>query len=88
MTLKVAIPVLPEKTEWKLNGQMLTLTLPLSETISNLKAKLQDETNMAPAKQKLFYDVSFEVVWCHKYFMSSAFRECFSKIPTLWLITT
>lgn len=57
--MKVAIPVVPEKAEWKLNGQMLTLTLPLSETISNLKAKLQDETNMPPAKQKLFYDVSF-----------------------------
>lgn len=60
VTLKVAIPVLPEKAEWKLNGQVLTLTLPLTETISSLKAKLQDETNMPPAKQKLFYDVSMQ----------------------------
>lgn len=59
MTLKVNIPVQPEKSEWKLNGQTLTYTLPLAECISILKAKIQDETNMPPAKQKLFYDVRF-----------------------------
>lgn len=37
---------------------MLTFTLPLTDTISNLKAKVQEDTNMPPAKQKLFYDVS------------------------------
>lgn len=54
------LPVQPDKSEWKLNGQTLTYTLPLAESISNLKAKIQDETNMPPAKQKLFYDVSFK----------------------------
>lgn len=50
--------MLPEKAEWKLAGQTLAFTLPLSESISSLKAKIQEETNMPPAKQKLFYDVS------------------------------
>lgn len=49
----------PEKPEWKLNGQTLTLTFPLSETIANVKSKVQDELTMPPAKQKLFYDVHF-----------------------------
>lgn len=50
--------MVPDKPEWKLSGQMVSFTLPLSETVANLKAKLQEETNMAPAKQKLFFDVS------------------------------
>lgn len=58
MSIKVSIPVAPEKSEWKLNGQVMALTLPLGESVSNLKVKIQEETGMAPAKQKLFYDVS------------------------------
>lgn len=49
---------MPEKTEWKLNGQVLTYTLPFGESVSNLKAKIQEEINMPPAKQKLFFDAS------------------------------
>lgn len=59
VSVKVTIPVVPEKSEWKLTGQVMALTLPLSESISNLKLKIQDETNMPPAKQKLFYDGMF-----------------------------
>ncbi|KAF7280365.1 splicing factor 3a subunit 1 [Rhynchophorus ferrugineus] len=59
VTVKVTIPVMPEKTEWKLNGQVLTYTLPLGESVSNLKAKIQEEINMPPAKQKLFFDGMF-----------------------------
>lgn len=53
------IPVAPEKGEWKLTGQMLNYTLPIGESVANLKAKIQEETNMPPAKQKLFFDVIF-----------------------------
>ncbi|XP_019872395.1 splicing factor 3A subunit 1 isoform X2 [Aethina tumida] len=59
VSIKVAIPMVPDKPEWKLSGQMVSFTLPLSETVANLKAKLQEETNMAPAKQKLFFDGMF-----------------------------
>ncbi|KAK9874570.1 hypothetical protein WA026_005403 [Henosepilachna vigintioctopunctata] len=59
VSVKVTIPMIPEKTEWKLTGQTMSLTLPLSESVSNLKVKIQEETGMAPAKQKLFYDGMF-----------------------------
>ncbi|KAK5650904.1 hypothetical protein RI129_001933 [Pyrocoelia pectoralis] len=59
VTLKVSIPMQPEKTEWKLAGQILTFIMPLSETVANLKAKVQEDTAMTPAKQKLFYDGMF-----------------------------
>ena len=53
VTFRVVVPNDPEKPDWKLNGQMLTLTLPLSDPISVLKAKLQQETGMPPGKQKI-----------------------------------
>ncbi|XP_022904768.1 splicing factor 3A subunit 1 [Onthophagus taurus] len=59
VTIKITIPLNPEKSEWKLNGQTLSYTMPLSETIANVKVKVQEETSMAPAKQKLFYDGMF-----------------------------
>ncbi|KAI4458222.1 spliceosome associated protein [Holotrichia oblita] len=59
VTIKITIPMAPEKPEWKLNGQTLTFTFPLSESITNVKAKIQDELTMPPAKQKLFYDGMF-----------------------------
>lgn len=49
---------MPEKSEWRLNGQMLNYNLPLNENVANIKAKIQDDTGMPPAKQKLFFDVS------------------------------
>ncbi|XP_023020594.2 splicing factor 3a subunit 1 [Leptinotarsa decemlineata] len=59
VSIKVTIPLLPEKSEWKLTGQVMSLTLPLGESVANLKAKVQEETNMPPAKQKLFFDGMF-----------------------------
>ncbi|KAL1517163.1 hypothetical protein ABEB36_000962 [Hypothenemus hampei] len=59
VSIKVTIPVMPEKSEWKLNGQMLAYTLPLTENVGNLKSKIQEEINMPPAKQKLFFDGMF-----------------------------
>lgn len=63
MAIKVSIPLAPEKGEWKLTGQMLSYTLPIGESVVNLKAKIQEETNMPPAKQKLFFDVSLLFVF-------------------------
>ncbi|GLV44318.1 Splicing factor 3a subunit 1 [Carabus blaptoides fortunei] len=59
VTFKVIVPAMPEKSEWRLNGQILTYTLPLNENVANIKTKIQDDTGMAPAKQKLFYDGMF-----------------------------
>lgn len=59
VSVKVTIPMMPEKTEWKLSGQMLSFTFPLGESVVSLKSKIQEEVNMPPAKQKLFFDGMF-----------------------------
>ncbi|XP_034113619.1 splicing factor 3A subunit 1 [Drosophila albomicans] len=58
VTIQVQVPN-TDKSEWKLNGQMIAVTLALTDPIANLKAKLQDETGMPPAKQKIFYEGMF-----------------------------
>lgn len=59
VTVRVQVPGAQEKVEWKLNGQVLTLTLPLTDTVSVLKAKLHEELGMPPGKQKLQYEGMF-----------------------------
>ncbi|XP_065169774.1 splicing factor 3A subunit 1 [Atheta coriaria] len=59
LSVKVNIPMAPEKSEWKLAGQTLAVTLPLGDAVSVLKAKIQEECNMPPAKQKLLYEGMF-----------------------------
>ncbi|XP_023175363.1 splicing factor 3A subunit 1 [Drosophila hydei] len=58
VTIQVQVPN-TDKSEWKLNGQMIAITLALTDPIANLKSKLQDETGMPPAKQKIFYEGMF-----------------------------
>lgn len=58
VTLQVQVPVSGDKPEWRLNGQVVALTLALTDSVNTLKQKLQDETGMPPAKQKISYDVS------------------------------
>jgi len=60
VTIQVLVPN-SDKSEWKLNGQMIAVTMALSEPITNLKTKLQDETGMPPAKQKIFYEVNYTI---------------------------
>lgn len=59
VSLKVAVPNMSEKPEWRLKGQLLTLTLPLSDTVSVIKAKIHEETGMPPGKQKLQWEGLF-----------------------------
>lgn len=58
ITIQVQIPSVNDKSEWKLNGQTIAVSLSLSDTVTNLKAKIQDETGMPPAKQKISYEVN------------------------------
>ncbi|XP_055618308.1 splicing factor 3A subunit 1 [Toxorhynchites rutilus septentrionalis] len=59
VTIQVQCPSLTEKSEWKLNGQTISMQLQLTEAVSAMKAKLQAETGMPPAKQKIFYEGMF-----------------------------
>lgn len=59
VTIQVQCPNLTEKSEWKLNGQIIAMQLQLTDAVSVLKGKLQSETGMPPAKQKIFYEGMF-----------------------------
>ena len=53
VTFRMVMPDMPNKPKWKLHGQTIAVTLPLSDPISALKARLFDETGMQAGKQKL-----------------------------------
>ncbi|CAF3094846.1 unnamed protein product [Rotaria socialis] len=60
VTITVQLPIVPEKPEWNLNGQAIPLTMPLTDPISVIKAKLSDLLGGMPAgKQKLVYNDMF-----------------------------
>lgn len=59
VSLQVQAPSGVDKAEWRLNGQMIPITLSLNDTISTLKSKIQEETSLPPAKQKISYDGMF-----------------------------
>lgn len=53
VTFGVQIPLMPDKAEWKLDGNTIRLTLPLTDQVSVIKAKLHEITGMPAGKQKL-----------------------------------
>ncbi|KPM05088.1 splicing factor 3A subunit 1-like protein [Sarcoptes scabiei] len=53
VTIKINVPISTEKSEWKLNGQVINLTLPYTDALSVVKAKIHELTNLPPGKQKL-----------------------------------
>lgn len=59
VTFQVLVPQLQEKPEWRLNGQVVNVTLALSDTVTSVKARLYEETGMPPGKQKLSIDAIF-----------------------------
>ncbi|XP_059611337.1 splicing factor 3A subunit 1 [Phlebotomus argentipes] len=59
VTIQVQVPNMSEKPEWRLNGQTVSVTLSLTDTITALKSKLLDETGMPAAKQKISYEGMF-----------------------------
>ncbi|ODM95504.1 Splicing factor 3A subunit 1 [Orchesella cincta] len=52
-TFKILCQSMPEKPELNLQGQMITVTLALTDSISALKARIQETIGLAPGKQKL-----------------------------------
>lgn len=59
VTFKVAVPLMADKAEWKLKGQIINIILPLRDTVSVIKAKVHEATGMPPGKQKLQWDGLF-----------------------------
>ncbi|XP_017474571.1 PREDICTED: splicing factor 3A subunit 1-like [Rhagoletis zephyria] len=59
VSVKIQVPHSSEKSEWRLNGQVINLTLPYTDVFSVVKAKIHELTNMPPGKQKLQYEGIF-----------------------------
>lgn len=59
VSIKIQVPHSTEKSEWRLNGQVINLTLPYTDTLTVVKAKIHELTNMPPGKQKLQYEGIF-----------------------------
>lgn len=59
VSIKVQVPSSSEKPEWKLNGQVINLTLPYTDSLSVVKAKIHELISMPPGKQKLQYEGIF-----------------------------
>ncbi|XP_053980411.1 splicing factor 3A subunit 1 isoform X1 [Hylaeus volcanicus] len=57
--LNIAVPMMTEKAEWKLNGQTLNITLQVSDSVATMKALIHEQTGMPPGKQKLQYEGMF-----------------------------
>ncbi|XP_039262262.2 splicing factor 3A subunit 1-like [Styela clava] len=55
---RVACPT-ADRADWNLKGQMLTFTLPLTDEVSVIKAKIHEATGMPGGKQKLQLDGLF-----------------------------
>jgi splicing factor 3A subunit 1 len=53
VTFRVQVPNLPDRPEWKMNGQLITMTLPITDPVSVIKAKVSTEFGMPSGKQKL-----------------------------------
>lgn len=59
VSLQVQVPSGVDKPEWRLNGQIISLNLALGDSVTTLKSKIQEETGLPPAKQKISYDGMF-----------------------------
>lgn len=59
VTIQVQVPSGVDKPEWRLNGQVIGINLSLTDSVTTLKSKLQEETGLPPAKQKISYDGMF-----------------------------
>lgn len=59
VTFQIIVPQVGDKPEWKLNGQTFTLTLPPTDSISTIKAKIHEQLGLPPGKQKLQYEGMF-----------------------------
>ena len=59
VTFKVSVPNMADKPEWKCDGQMMSVTLALTETVNSVKSKIMEEIGMPQGKQKLQHEALF-----------------------------
>lgn len=59
VAVKVQVPNMQDKSEWKLSGQVLNFTVPLTDQVSVIKVKIHEATGMPAGKQKLQFEGIF-----------------------------
>lgn len=59
VAVKVQVPNMQDKSEWKLTGQVLNFTVPVTDQVSVIKVKIHEATGMPAGKQKLQYEGIF-----------------------------
>lgn len=59
LTLNISVPNLADKPELNMNGQTMTVTLNLTDMVSVIKSKINEQIGLAPGKQKLQYEGIF-----------------------------
>merc|ERR550514_408117 len=60
---KVQVPKDDSKPEWQLNGQVLSITMELMDTVKSLKQKISDQLGIPAGSQKLKQDVFLKDGW-------------------------
>lgn len=59
VSVKVHVALAADKPEWNMSGQTLTFVLPMTDTVSVIKAKITEALGLPESKQKLQYDGMF-----------------------------
>ncbi|KAI1289468.1 Splicing factor 3A subunit 1 [Halotydeus destructor] len=59
VTIQVIVPHMPDKQEWNMNGQALSLTLDLTDNLNVVKTKIFEQIGLPQGKQKLQYEGMF-----------------------------
>jgi len=58
VVFQISVPKV-EKDDWKCRGQLISVTMPLTATFTEVKQKIEEETGMPPQKQKLQVEGAF-----------------------------
>ena len=58
VVFQISVPKV-EKDDWKCRGQLISVSMPLTSTFNEVKAKIESETGMPPQKQKLQVEGAF-----------------------------
>jgi hypothetical protein len=58
VVFQISVPKV-EKDDWKCRGQLISVTMPLTTTFTEVKLKIEEETGMPPQKQKLQVEGAF-----------------------------
>lgn len=59
ITIRVAVPMFTEKSEWNLSGQSLSFSFNVTDTMTSVKSKIHESLGMPPGKQKLQFEGMF-----------------------------